>query len=156
MFSPPVVATPNPTIKALSDLAGDLNGAVLLSHSQSGTWGFEAVLANPKGISGIVAIEPTAPTCSGSYTEQQIAALAQVPTLVIFGDHLDVTPTFTTALAACRALIAQIKAKGGNAQTLHLPDVGIHGNSHMMMMDANNIQIADLILKWIDRNVRPQ
>ncbi len=156
MFSPPVVATPNPTIKALSDLAGDLNGAVLLTHSQSGTWGFEAVLTNPKGISGIVAIEPTAPTCSGSYTEQQIAALAQVPILVILGDHLDSSPTFTTALVACRALTAQIRAKGGNAQTLHLPDAGIHGNSHMMMMDENNIQIADLILKWIDRNVRPQ
>ncbi len=33
------------------------------------------------------------------------------------------------------------------------PDQGIHGNSHMMMQDRNNLQIADLILKWIDGHV---
>ena len=30
------------------------------------------------------------------------------------------------------------------------------GNSHMMMNDKNNLQIADLILKWIDENVGKQ
>ena len=36
---------------------------------------------------------------------------------------------------------------------LHPPELGIHGNSHMLMLDKNNLQIADLILKWIDENV---
>jgi hypothetical protein len=31
--------------------------------------------------------------------------------------------------------------------------LGIHGNSHMIMQDRNNLQIADLILKWIETNV---
>jgi hypothetical protein len=30
---------------------------------------------------------------------------------------------------------------------------GIRGNSHMIMQDKNNLQIADLILKWIDDRV---
>ena len=30
-----------------------------------------------------------------------------------------------------------------------LPDLGIKGNSHMLMMDKNNIQIADLIIAWL-------
>lgn len=30
-----------------------------------------------------------------------------------------------------------------------LPDAGIKGNSHMMMMDKNNDQVADLIQKWL-------
>ncbi len=30
---------------------------------------------------------------------------------------------------------------------------GIRGNSHMIMQDKNNLQIADLILKWIDERV---
>ena len=34
--------------------------------------------------------------------------------------------------------------------------LGIHGNSHMMMLDKNNLQLADLILKWIDENVGKQ
>ena len=36
------------------------------------------------------------------------------------------------------------------------PDRGIRGNSHMIMQDKNNLQIADLILKWIDERVRKQ
>ena len=31
---------------------------------------------------------------------------------------------------------------------------GIAGNSHMMMMDKNNLQIAGLIRKWIGEQVR--
>jgi hypothetical protein len=30
--------------------------------------------------------------------------------------------------------------------------MGIKGNSHMMMMDKNNLQIADVILKWLGEN----
>ena len=32
-------------------------------------------------------------------------------------------------------------------------ETGIRGNSHMIMLDKNNLQIADLILKWIDDRV---
>jgi hypothetical protein len=32
--------------------------------------------------------------------------------------------------------------------------VTIPGNSHMMMMDKNNLQIAGLIRKWISEQVR--
>jgi hypothetical protein len=31
--------------------------------------------------------------------------------------------------------------------------MGIKGNSHMLMQDRNNIQLADLILTWIDGHV---
>ena len=30
---------------------------------------------------------------------------------------------------------------------------GIRGNSHMLMQDKNNLQLADLILQWIDERV---
>ncbi|MGH9160980.1 MAG: hypothetical protein ACRD2X_13475 [Vicinamibacteraceae bacterium] len=33
------------------------------------------------------------------------------------------------------------------------PDRGIRGNSHMIMQDKNNLQIADLILQWLDERV---
>jgi len=35
---------------------------------------------------------------------------------------------------------------------LHPVELGIHGNSHMVMLDKNNLQIADLFLKWIDEH----
>jgi hypothetical protein len=36
---------------------------------------------------------------------------------------------------------------------LNPKDRGIRGNSHMIMQDKNHLQIADLILQWIDVHV---
>jgi len=36
---------------------------------------------------------------------------------------------------------------------MYLPKMGIKGNSHMLMQDRNNLQLADLILGWIDTHV---
>jgi hypothetical protein len=41
------------------------------------------------------------------------------------------------------------RAAGGKVDAVNLPEVGIKGNSHMMMMDKNNAQVADLIHKWL-------
>jgi hypothetical protein len=32
---------------------------------------------------------------------------------------------------------------------IRLPDVGIHGNGHMMMLEKNSDQIADVIERWL-------
>lgn len=147
------VPQPNPTLKALSDLAADLDGAVLISHSQSGPFPMDAALIDPKGIVGIVSVEPGA--CRASYTDEQIAKLAKIPTLVVFGDNLSVPTglgalTWQNRLDGCRAYSARIKAAGGRADIVATAELGIRGNSHMLMQDRNNLQIADLILKWID------
>ena len=36
---------------------------------------------------------------------------------------------------------------------LLLPEAGQKGNSHMLMMDKNNLQIADLIMGWLAERV---
>jgi pimeloyl-ACP methyl ester carboxylesterase len=149
--------SPNPTIKALSDLATKLNGAVLLGHSQSFFLTLSAALLNPTVIRGLVLIETVGCANSAAYTDAQIATLATMPILVEFGDHLDSPDPgaagYGPAFVACNAFIARINAASGNAQMLHPPALGIHGNTHMIMQDKNNLQIADLILKWIDENV---
>ena len=50
---------------------------------------------------------------------------------------------------AAEAAAASINAAGGTAKFLLLPALGIKGNSHMLMMDKNNLQIADLIIGWL-------
>jgi hypothetical protein len=50
---------------------------------------------------------------------------------------------------SCTATTDAIRAAGGAGKFLLLPDLGIKGNTHMMMMDKNNLQIADLIIAWI-------
>jgi pimeloyl-ACP methyl ester carboxylesterase len=148
---------PSPTIKALSDLATQLKGVVLMGHSQSGPFPLEAALLNPSATKGLVLVEPG--RCPDTYTDQQIATLATLPVLAVFGDHRDTPtgistrPSWQMSFDGCQALIARLKAAGGDAQMLNPPDRGIRGNSHMIMQDKNNLQIADLILQWIDEHV---
>ncbi len=149
---------PNPTLKALSDLAGGLRGAVLMGHSQSGPFPLESALLNPSVAKGLVLVEPG--RCPDRYTDEQIKALATVPILVVFGDHRDTPtgistrPSWQLSFESCQALLGRVKAAGGDAQMLNPPDRGIRGNSHMIMQDGNNLQIADLILQWISAHVR--
>jgi pimeloyl-ACP methyl ester carboxylesterase len=151
------VPTPNPTLKALSDLAGQLKGAVLMGHSQSGSFPLEAALLDPAATSGLVLVEPG--RCP-AYTPEQVATLAKVPILVVFGDHRDnptglsTLPSWQARFEACQTLIARVTIAGGQAQMLNPPERGIRGNSHMIMQDKNHLQIADLILQWIDERVR--
>ena len=37
---------------------------------------------------------------------------------------------------------------------VRLPEVGIRGNGHMMMLEKNNLQIAALLRGWIEKNIR--
>jgi hypothetical protein len=149
IFAPPVLANPNPTIAALSELASKADDLVVLTHSQSSVWGMDAFLSNPKGIRGSVLVEPQ--NCP-AYTDQQVKALAKLPILIVFADHIEVAER-RVGFDACQALSARINAAGGNSKFVHLPAVGIRGNSHMMMMDKNSLQIADLIVAWMERNV---
>ena len=56
-------------------------------------------------------------------------------------------------LEGCQKFVQQVKDAGGDAETMHLPAIGIVGNSHMLMQDRNSLQLADLILTWIDNHV---
>ena len=151
------VPNPNPTLKALSDLAGQVNGAVLMGHSQSGAFPLAAALLNPAAAKGLVLVEPGG--CPPNFTDEQIKTLATLPILVVFGDHRDtptgigIRPSWQLSFEGCQTLVDRIKAAGGQAQMLSPAETGIRGNSHMIMQDKNNLQIADLILKWIDERV---
>jgi len=145
---------PNPIYKALSDLAVDLKGAVIMGHSQSSAFPLYAAITNSAGIKGAIFLETTNAARCTLFTDAEIQKLAAVPILFEFNDHLDQQPAGVLAsFNNCKALIDKINAAGGNATMLYPPELGIHGNSHMVMLDKNNLQIADLILKWIDENV---
>jgi pimeloyl-ACP methyl ester carboxylesterase len=151
------VPTPNPTFKALADLASQVNGAVLMGHSQSGSFPLASALLNPAAMKGLVLVEPG--TCPANYTDEQIATLAKLPILIVFGDHRDTPtgmpalPTWQARYEGCQALIGRLKTVGGQAQMISPIEIGTRGNSHMIMQDRNHLQVADLILKWIDERV---
>jgi hypothetical protein len=143
----------NPTWKNMADLAVRLQGAILMGHSESGFFPEQAALIDPSGVKGIISIEMPCTAMTGA----QISTLAKIPILVMFGDHLgDIQggpANWAASFEGCQKFVQQIKDAGGDAEMMHLPKLGIHGNSHMLMQDKNNLQLADLILKWIDGHV---
>ena len=144
---------PNPTLKNMAALAVKLKGAVLMGHSESGFFPEQAALIDPSGVKGIISIEMP---CA-ELKPAEIATIARIPTLVMFGDHLgDVQggpANWNTSFESCNKFVQQVKDKGGDVEMMYLPKMGIKGNSHMLMQDRNNLQLADLILAWIDKHV---
>ena len=145
---------PTATWTQMAALGVKLKGAVLMGHSESGFFPEQAALIDPSGVRGIVSIEMP---CATNLTPAQIATLAKIPTLVMFGDHLgDVTggpANWAQSFATCNTFVDQLKKAGGDAEMMHLPALGIKGNSHMLMQDRNSDQLADLVIGWIDRHV---
>lgn len=152
-----VLPNPNPTWTDMAALAVQLHGAVLMGHSESGFFPEESALLDPSGVRGIISIEMA---CRTDMTKPQLATMAKIPILVMFGDHLgDIAGEgpfkniWTNNFDTCQKFVEQVKGAGGDAELMSLPKLGIKGNSHMLMQDKNNLQLADLILTWIDRHV---
>lgn len=147
--------TPNPTWTNMANLAIQLHGAVLMGHSESGFFPEEAAMINPAGVKGIVSIEMG---CTTTLKPEQLSTLAKIPILIMFGDHLNDLPgplakMWPANFDSCNKFVKQVSEAGGDAEMMYLPNMGIKGNSHMLMQDKNNLQLADLILKWTDEHV---
>ncbi len=89
-------------------------------------------------------------------TDEQLEVLAGVAILIVFGNHLGETfkGFWQFAFDNCSALVERVNNAGGDAEMLYSPELGIFGNSHMLMQDRNSLQIADLILEWIEEHVQ--
>ena len=111
---------------------------------------FAYALANkyPDKVKAVVGIEP-----SGALDAEKvsIAGLKQVPLLFVWGDKIRETPRWVQIQGALKKMIAAQKAQGGQADEFDLPQMGINGNSHMIMMDRNSDQIARLVQQWMEK-----
>ena len=140
------------TIAALAALLDRIGPAVILVHSQSGAYGLGAALERPALVKAIVSVEPR--SCAVADPDVQ-TVFAHVPLLTMFGDFFGTdVGDWPGRMAECVVTVNKIKAARGTADNIHLPSLGIAGNSHMLMMDTNNQQVADLILAWLDRHAR--
>ena len=43
----------------------------------------------------------------------------------------------------CRLSVDRLRSAGGDAELVHLPEVGVYGNTHFPMSDLNNAELAD-------------
>jgi pimeloyl-ACP methyl ester carboxylesterase len=139
--------------RALAALLDKIGPAVVVVHSLAGPFADALVEARPRLVKAVVNIEGAQAIVP---TEAQIEAYRGIPVLELFGDHLD-APVFTgrPRYEGRKAVVERITKQGGGKATLvRLPDVGVKGNSHMMMQDRNNLQVADFVLDWITNNAK--
>jgi pimeloyl-ACP methyl ester carboxylesterase len=134
-------ATQNPKIASdLVALIDKVGPCILLGWSTGTSNVMNAAVQRPNLVKGVIGIEGAPP--SGGV---DVNTLAKIPVFVVFGDN--------TSPAGAKAFTDQLRALGGDASTVWLPDVGIRGNGHTMMAERNNEKIADLIENWIVRHV---
>ena len=139
--------------RALAALLDKIGPAVVVVHSLAGPFADALVEMRPRLVKAVVNIEGAQAIVP---TEAQIEAYRGIPVLELFGDHLD-SPVFTgrPRYEGRKAVVERInKQQEGKATLIRLSDVGMKGNSHMMMQDRNNLQVADFVLGWITSNVR--
>ena len=96
-------------------------------------------------IAGIVAIEPGA--CPEA--DSDVTPYVKTPALVLWGDYVSESPLWAPRFKGCEAFASAVKKAGGRIENVSLQAHGFSGNSHMLMQDKNNAEIADVIQKWL-------
>jgi len=72
-------------------------------------------------------------------------------TLVVFGDNIALDSRWPQIRKNGVDFVGEISKAGGRVEIVDLPNVGMRGNSHMLMMDRNNLQVAALIQAWLEK-----
>jgi hypothetical protein len=148
------------TPEDLALLVEKLGGAIVATHSQSGIMGHHMVrILKERGhldmLKGLITIEGS---CSLSNSGLKPDDFDNIPYLALKGDY---TPTSEV----CQNTVDAINARraGGQgiakAEYIKLGELGnpiFKGTTHMMMLGTNNLEIADVILNWVDANIPPR
>jgi len=136
--------TDDAIIRAYIALVDKVCPCVILFHSQAGQFGFKVAQARPDKIKALVAVEP-----AGIGDPKQARLLAGIPTLAVFGDNIALDSRWPQMRRNDDDFFGEIAKAGGKVDVLDLPKAGLKGNSHMLMMDRNNLQVAALIQDWL-------
>ena len=138
--------TDNAIIAAYTELVDKVCPCVVLIHSQSGHFGQKVAQARPDKVKALVLVEP-----AGLGDPKQVDKLKNIPILTVYGDFIEQDSRWPTIKANQLKQLEQVRAAGGNYEVVELPKIGIKGNSHMLMMDRNNLQVADVIQGWLEK-----
>ncbi len=143
------------TPQNLAALVERLGGAIVVTHSQSGIMGHHMTrILKERGhldmLKGLITLEGS---CALSTSGLTAADFDNIPYMALKGDY---ALTSTVCQETVDAINARRAAKQGTAKAeyLKLDDMGILGVTHMMMLDKKNLEIADIMLGWVEKNVR--
>ncbi len=163
----------NVNADAISNLFNKIGPAILVTHSHSGGMGWRTAIKN-QNVKAIVSYEPgsgfifpegevPAPMPSSGGTLEAFAVplsdfiqLTKIPIVIYYGDNIPDKPNtnpgqdgWRVRLEMARLWRDAVNKHGGDVTVVHLPEIGIKGNTHFPFSDLNNIEIADLMSKWL-------
>ena len=159
---------------AVSALFNKIGKAILVTHSHSGGMGWVTAIKT-QNIKAIVSYEPGSgflfpegevpppmESAGGTLTASGISMadfmkLTKIPIIIYYGDNIpeqaNVNPGadgWRVRLAMARLWRDVVNKHGGDVTVVHLPETGIKGNTHFPFSDLNNIEIANLMEKWLE------
>ena len=118
--------------------------SVVVAHSQGGAFAWQVAQRRPDLFRALVLVEP-----AGTGIAADAARLKDVPTLLMYGDYVDADPRWSVIRRNARRFADAVRAAGGSVDDVDLPTQGIRGNSHMIMMDRNSDQVAEVVQAWL-------
>ena len=149
--------------------------AILVTHSQGGGVGWLTALKS-HNVKAIVSYEPGSgflfpegevpdpiPNASafGPFKAKgvplsQFMALTKMPIVIYYGDNIPSEPVtdphedyWRAAMNMALKWAETVNRHGGDVTVVHLPDRGLHGNTHFPFSDRNSLQVADLLSRWL-------
>ena len=162
-------------LAALDALFNRIGEGILVTHSAGGFPGWMAAVGNPN-VRGIVSYEPGTyvfpegevpdpmPSLTGTLRGTGVPMddfmkLTKIPIVLYFGDYIPEEVTdklggenWRVRLQMGRKFVEAVNRHGGNAMLVELPKIGVRGNTHFLMSDLNNAEIADLLAGWLHDN----
>jgi hypothetical protein len=153
---------------AVAALFGKVGPSVLVTHSASGILGWQTALKSDN-VRAIVSYEPTVfvypegePAPPPGFAAAipvplaEFKKLTKIPIQIVFGDNIGTELTgifgidlWVRSVPAAKAFVATLKAHGGDAEVLLLPEAGVFGNTHFPFSDLNNGKVADLLSRYL-------
>jgi pimeloyl-ACP methyl ester carboxylesterase len=119
---------------------------IIVVHSQGGNFAFNSALRYPNKVKALVAVETSGSPNPDTFDFRRVKS---VPMLWVWGDNLDRFAFWGRIVAQQEKFRAGLVQAGGIGDRIVLPEIGIKGNSHMLMMDRNSDQVAALIDRWL-------
>jgi pimeloyl-ACP methyl ester carboxylesterase len=107
---------------------------------------YEPAASDPSQLTFVRQDKPDGPDLARCWLQKdparQLPGLQKAPVLVVHGEA-----SFHAPYEHCT--IKYLEQAGVHPTWLDLGKAGIHGNGHMMMLEKNNLQVADAIAKWM-------
>lgn len=158
---------------ATSALFDKIGEGILVTHSHAGGFGWATAMKN-SNIQAIVSYEPGSgfpfpegevpeplESSSGALSARSVSKeaflkLTKIPIIIYYGDFIPSKPDPNPGTDGWRVRLEManlwknmVNKYGGDVTVVHLPKIGIAGNTHFPFSDLNNLEIADLMSEWL-------